>query len=127
MTILEGHYQENGKHQYAFYPGQVWMRHAASNAPATPDDLRAMRSARSELDLIFGLSNAWSQKIDLKGQQVAGELHYPDLTLHVGAKASGRAPVINAVLSLGLFDSANPRFPPGQFAYAEKRTVRYTF
>ena len=40
LMAREGQYtDEEGRHHREFYPGQVWVRHAASNSPATSDDI----------------------------------------------------------------------------------------
>ena len=47
----EGQYQDSeGRHHFEFHSGQVWVRHAASNAPATQDDIdRIFRSRAASL------------------------------------------------------------------------------
>lgn len=124
ITKQEGQYQKNGKHYRVFHAGQIWVRHAASNALATADDLKAMGSPRSEVDLIFGLNDIWSEEISIRGNEAAGMLHVPDLEVQVGAIITGSTVVENAVLSLGLFDSSNPKLPEN-FKYAQHRTVKY--
>ncbi len=39
---MDGRYDEGGINKHAFHKGQIWVRHGARNAEATPDDLRQM-------------------------------------------------------------------------------------
>ena len=48
IVIEEGQYiNPSGQHKREFYRGQIWVRHSASNAPATPDDIERILQRRA--------------------------------------------------------------------------------